>query len=106
MILKILRYSQDADWWMFDDIKKVSKTTFCYKSSNEVIEHDYDVFILDTLDKHRNLKPNEDKEVEVSVLVCRMGDGTELTIAFDTLAYLCNDSGKTIEKIVANYNEQ
>jgi hypothetical protein len=40
------------------------------------------------------------------VLICRLSDGTEYTIAFDTMVYVMNDQGRTIEKIVANYNTQ
>jgi hypothetical protein len=38
-------------------------------------------------------------------LICRLTNGDEFSIVFDTVAYICNDDGKTIEKILANYKD-
>jgi len=108
MILKIERYygpaKDDPDcWWMLDDIRKISH----YKYKNHPFNQDFsdidaDIFLLDYeeyLKKMNNGQPSRD----VIKLVCRVSNGNEFIVLFDTIAYLCNDEGKTIEKLVANY---
>ncbi len=105
MILKIERYDSDQQWWMFDNIRKISISTPLLRRNR--IGINYDVTIFDT--------PKSDCECEDEVqcnrcekylvACCRLTDYSEILIAFDTLAYLCNDEGKTIEKIIANYKD-
>ena len=108
MILKIERYWGPAkddpnDWWMLDDIRKISH--YVYKKHPFVknfSDVDADIILLDYegyLDKIGGAQDSRD----VIRLVCRLSNGNEFTVLFDTIAYILNDNGKTIEKLVANY---
>jgi hypothetical protein len=104
MMLKIMRHlsSDMQDWWMLDDIRKISVSKDYAFSEYEDINQDltvHDISIMDYFYK------NEDKQSQAfrfKILICRDSKGDEFSIMFDTLAYLCNDVGKTIEKIVVN----
>jgi len=108
MILKIERYHGLAkddpnDWWMLDDIRKISH----YKYNNKPFDQDFavidaDIILLDYegyLDKVGGGQSSRD----VIRLICRLSSGNEFSVLFDTIAYILNDNGKTIEKLVANY---
>jgi len=114
MILKIERYPGikkdqiNQDWWMLDDIRKISKTTFRRTELLDEVTHNHDIMILD----YENIQYNKDtstdceaKDWNTVVFVCRRENGEEFSIIYDTIAYILNDSGKTIEKVVANYKE-
>jgi hypothetical protein len=106
MLLKIERYRGRQEWWMFDNIRKISISTPI--SRIELEGNNYDVEIFDIRDDKKNCTCKEPGDgcnfcIKYLVAVCRMEDDSELTIAFDTIAYLMNDSGKTIERIVSNY---
>jgi hypothetical protein len=103
MILKIERYV-DQDWWMLDDIRKISKSHFEQPFDKDFESGEADIFILD-YDDHLRAIPVEriPDSRDVIRLICRLSDGSEFCVLFDTMAYLLNDTGKTIEKIVANY---
>jgi len=103
MILKIQRYSNDQQWWMFDNIRKISMSTPYCRSG--ITEKDYDVVLFDikTICTCKGPGDGCNACVDYLVAICRLIDGSEITIAFDTVAYLLNDNGKTIEKIVSNY---
>ena len=108
MILKIVRYLEQ-DWWILDDIRKISKTTFKRSDIEDAVIYSHDIHILDYEANQRNKDTSTDyeaKDWDVLVLVCRRENGEEFSIIFDTIAYLLNDNGQTIEKIVANYNVQ
>ena len=71
----------------------------------DVADKDYDVVLFD-VDTNCTCDVPDDQCCECGeylVVICRLIDGSEITIAFDTVAYLLNDNGKTIEKIVSNY---
>jgi hypothetical protein len=105
MILKIERYKEREDWWLLDDIRKISKAQFRQPFGQDFDgQIDADIFILDYED-HLTSREVTKNDREVVRLICRLSDGDELCVLFDTVAYLLNDSGKTIEKIVANYRE-
>lgn len=100
MILKIVRYvNNNDDWWMLDDIKKISKTQFKRQFCDRDSLHEEfdDIVILDAFSE------DAQKECILVRLICRLSNGDEFSIVFDTIAYVLNDNGKTIEKIVANY---
>lgn len=105
MILKIERYvGNKGDWWLLDDIRKISKVLIREMSFIEDVEESIDIFIFDF---EQNLKDNgPDQKIpscrDVIKLVCRLSNGNEFILLFDTLAYILNDNGKTIEKLVAN----
>jgi hypothetical protein len=105
MILKIERYpgnKEKQDWWLLDDIRKISKTQFEQPFTKDFDANESDIFILDYgfyLDKINAEKDSR----EVVTLICRLTGGGEYVITFDTTAYILNDNGKTIEKIVVNH---
>jgi len=111
MLLKVANYNNQQKWWMFDNITKISVSEPFNRSGLEGVE--YDVTIFDMPQKcscsgppHENLHDGNvcNNCVQYTVAVCKRSDDSEITIAFDTMAYLLNDNGKTIEKIVSNYN--
>jgi len=98
MMLKIERYNKDQMWWMYDNIRKVSVSNFYGRSvGTDPNEGEYDLILFDI--------DNKKEDVPYRIIRCALKDGSEMSIAFDTIAYLLNDNGKTIEKIVANYND-
>ncbi len=103
MILKIVRYVHQ-DWWILDDIRKISKARFDQPFDKDFNSEEADIFILDYEDHLRAIPVERVPDSrEVMRLVCRLSDGSEFHVIFDTIAYLLNDNGKTIEKLVANY---
>ena len=107
MILKVERYV-DQDWWMIDDIRKVSKAHFQQDFKKDFDGAADDIFILDLetyLNKMAGDKIVKRSSREVIRLICRLSNGDEFSVIFDTKAYLCNDEGKTIEIIVANHKK-
>ncbi|MCK4454643.1 hypothetical protein KAU51_04875 [Candidatus Parcubacteria bacterium] len=107
MILKIERYIGDGgNWWMLDDIRKISKSLFKkirFKEEKEGLFDAADIFIVDFYD---SLDDKSDQQFrDIIKLICRLSNGDEFCVVFDTTAYLLNDNGKTIEKIVANYKD-
>ena len=99
MILKIKRYVTGRDWWIIDNIAKINYGI--EKITENMVAEESDVAINDY---RRNQQTTFDSELSLARAICRMKDGEEVSVEFDTMAYLCNDEGKTIEKIVANYN--
>ena len=106
MILKIQRYADNQSWWIYDDIRKISISKRMYHSGVPTVSDGMDAYIFDTGTKC-NCSVNEDCSdcIGYYILICRLNSGEEYSVAFDTIAYLLNDNGKTIEKIVANYND-
>ena len=105
MILKIERYSNRQQWWMYDNIRKISVTNPLNKKELEDVIYDTVIFDIDSDCTCRGPEEACDMCVSYLVATCRLNDGSEVGIAFDTIAYLLNDNGKTIEKIVANYRK-
>lgn len=103
MILKIERYTERDCWWLLDDIRKISKAIFDQPFSQDFDGGvDADIFILDYGDNIKDTKTESDSR-DVVRLICRLTNGNEFCVLFDTIAYILNDNGKTIEKVVANY---
>jgi len=103
MILKIERYTEQ-DWWMLDDIRKISKRQFKQEFNKDFETGQADIFILDYIEYVNSTNIEQNSRIVIE-LICRLSNDTEFNILFDTVAYLCNDEGKTIEKIVANYKD-
>jgi len=106
MILKLKREGspRGQEWWILDGIRKISVSKVLEapvdgeeKALNEFWGQ-FDLTIMDMVDKD---VPNC-AGAKYKMLICRLVDGTEYTIMFDTVAYLCNDEGKTIERILVN----
>ena len=114
MILKIERYTFDKstrNWYMLDDIRKVSRTLikkvpFINEDPfPEIMIFDFEQYVKDNPEKYADNAGKLPSKRDVIKLICRLSNGEEFSVIFDTLAYICNDEGKTIEKIVANYND-
>lgn len=112
MILKIERYhglpadSSPYDWWMLDDIRKISP--YVYKNhpfDKDFSDTDADIMLLDYGEYLSKIGGGQAGGRDVMRLVCRLTNGNEFSVLFDTIAYILNDNGKTIEKIVANYRD-
>jgi hypothetical protein len=102
MLLKIEKYDEGQDWWILDDIRKISKAQFSQPTGKDFSSEEADIFILDYIG-FMNADGQGQSHRDVIKLVCRTSNGSEFTVLFDTIAYLLNDNGKTIEKLVANY---
>ena len=103
MILKIERYNNQHQWWMYDNIRKISMSKPFRKAG--ISDKDYDVVLFDVATNCTCKGPGDGCSdcVDYLVAICRLTDDSEISIAFDTIAYLLNDNGKTIEKVVSNY---
>jgi len=108
MILKIERYPGSKEkriyqnWWLLDDIRKISKAEFDHPFVQNFEDGEADIFILD-YESNLLTVGTPPLSRKVVRLVCRLSNGSEFYVIFDTMAYILNDNGKTIEKIVANY---
>ncbi len=108
MILKILEAKKSStgepmpgEWWVFDNIRrvKIKQSYKCTKAVQEewLKEHEYiDAVLTESV---ANAAP-DDLMPAFRELGCRLEDNSEYSLIFDVVAYLCNDEGKTIEKIV------
>jgi len=113
MILKILRYNRRPDkeignhqkYWMLDSVRKYSISVPIRKQQKTIATSDYDIIFMDMPETNCTCNCNDECDLCIfyHVLLCRLNDGSEYSIAFDTVCYVLNDNGKTIEKIVANY---
>ena len=107
MILKIERYKDGQIWWMYDNVRKASVTK-SFKMDTVIPTRDFDVIVSDVDSKKCNCSTSDEcscHNITFRSISCSFKDDSEISIAFDTIAYLLNDNGKTIEKIVANYND-
>jgi hypothetical protein len=84
MILKVERYN-DQDWWMLDDIRKVSKAHFKQDFNKDFDAVVDDIFILD-YETYLNTTNIEKGSREVVRLICRLSNGNEFSVIFDTVA--------------------
>jgi hypothetical protein len=96
---------------MIDSIKKISVTWNLPKRGSLFDASDINNLIIFDMPECECEKLDSVEEGECSncksyiQIICRLNDGSEYTISFDTVCYVLNDNGKTIEKIVANYKE-
>jgi hypothetical protein len=108
MILKVERYYGPAKddpncWWLLDDIRKVSHYKYKdYSFDKTFADIEADIFFLDYEEYLKKTNAGQTHR-DVIKLVCRLSNGDEFIVIFDTIAYILNDNGKTIEKLVANY---
>jgi len=98
MILKIKRYTDNQEWEILDLIRKISIGKTVQRNRRDFDELEVDLVVMDNMDSGDENPPADHP---MKVLFCRLESGDRYTIVFDTVAYLCNDLGKTIEKIVA-----
>ena len=115
MIVKIERYDQDQRWWLIDGVKRITASLRMKYETDEdrraAMAGSPDVAFLDlkkcncSEDSERCPDCVDHRHYRVCKLGCRMEDGSDYSIVFDTIVYVLNNQGKTIEKIVANYKK-
>ena len=93
MILKVMDHgSNDPNMpnqcWIYDDVTRVILTNGILKKDWE--SYDANLVILD---------PKTNAEDKVGCVKFLRGGSLECSIVFDTVAFLCNDEGKTLECI-------
>ena len=84
---------------MLDNIRKISKSQPI--NLRHIVGGSDDCSILDFA-KSTNEGSSTVMEGFAVRFICRLENGEEYSVLFDTSAYICNDSGKTIEKVVVN----
>ncbi len=96
MILKIERLNSDfMDYTMFDNITKIDVGKIRTEEFKALNYASY--YCLDKAGE-----PLPDQEVRFITIVFNLSNGERHSVVFDTNAYICNDAGKTLEKIVCN----
>ena len=117
MILKIERYREDERWWLVDKIDRIASTvrleTDTVKKRKEALIRLADLTLFDipkcdcfwNEDIGCNFCNEIPKDYRICRLRCRLENGDDYTVLFDTIAYILNDNGKTIEKIEVNYKD-
>ena len=97
MIIKIRRFTENMEWWLIDEIRKIDIGTYKHMTVREVKDimsrPEHDVRIMDSL------SDNPADDARFVELNCQNSWGGCFSIMFDTVAYICNDDGKTIERI-------
>ena len=102
MIVKIaFKEGTSIDWWIYDNVNRVRFNYEEYEAKSEeefVNEYYADLRLVRTL--HEDGKtPAEGDTLKFVRLSWRDKENNEMVALFDYVAYLCNDEGKTIEKI-------
>lgn len=102
MILKIKDFVQGkTKWWIFGDIDHIQifgTSKIKYDSDGKPdAKFVYDTIVIIPYDDRRQ---GEDG-VAYRKICCTRPDGSEFSVVFSTFAFLCNDEGKTIERINA-----
>lgn len=89
MIIKIKDGSENS-WWIFSEVQKVRYEVGIEEKDldKDVSSEDFDINIANIRD-HTFAK-----------IIFRNVNGEEKCIRFNTIAYICNEQGQTIEKIV------
>ena len=103
MIIKIESYNENDQYRMIDGIEKYVLKKRKLKQDRQ---YEPDLIVFD-VEKECTCMDGEgcNNCTTYYDLICKKRNGDEYTISFDTIAYIMNDEGKTIEKIVANYND-
>jgi len=100
MIVKVERYSGREEYIMIDNIKEVHKSN---GFDNAEPLRATDILIQDCGEQVSNVVGGATcMEACKMRLNCVKNDGSEIDIIFDTVAYILNDNGKTIERVLAN----
>ena len=105
MILKVKRQTLNREWWILDNIKILSifdtEKMTRVALDEKLDEVRPDKIMMDILwNSEANGKTCSDTDLFSMKLLDVTTDTMQFTIAFDTFAYLCNDEGKTIDRII------
>lgn len=98
MILKIERHDGVQRWWFLDKVDRMSiSEPRKYKSKEDVADEST------IIDEHIFISDHNSDNKEYYLLICKLSDGKELLVCFDTVLYVLNDEGKILERVVVNY---
>ena len=107
MIIKIERHREDQEYWLLDNIDKISVSELLNVGDPADPWAHYDITIYDHL---KNLVDDETIEkfepTNYRLLVCRLKNGNEILIGFDTTVYIMNDNGRTVEKSIVYFKNE
>lgn len=123
MYLKIRDNSYANQWWyIFDVVRLIESPVWRFDKEREesdpeendpqfpgvskkifIEESCADTFILPNHNAaHKDNNRNDDM-IGLQLLKCRLRDNSERNILFDSIAFLCNEDGQTVEKFVVFY---
>jgi len=95
----ILKIHFEDDWWIYDNIDRVRFSYEEYEAVSEDFgDHYRDLTLVDSL-RSNSRTPADGDTVKFVRISWRDRSDKEMVALFDEVAYLCNDEGKTIEKI-------
>jgi len=102
MIIKVQASKDRNKWWLMDNLAKVR-----FQDRADVLEDGegfkegaFDIDLRGMLNEYDN------RRTEYSVMVVRDRDGKETSVLFDGVAYIMNDQGETVEKVVGNLEKE
>ena len=75
MILKIERYGDEQDWWILDDIRKMSKAQFSQPTTKDFSSEEADIFMLDYED-YLEEQGSWQNSRNVIKIICRLSNGS------------------------------
>jgi len=91
----IIKVQHEGQWWVYDNLQRVryNKVKIDY--------HEYQKLIYEGTADIILLQPKDiGAPVEMYEVCYRNTRDEEKLMVFDEVAYLCNDNGQTIEKLV------
>lgn len=99
MIIMVKNYNENApEWHYFDNIDRVVDERMLHLNDYNLDFIGDDIFIVVPIER---LNIKEGKKVLLGVLRCEQRHKDHaFRVHFNTEAYICNDEGKTIRKIV------
>ena len=102
MLVKVKGVTEDGkdDWLYIGEVEELQISDIIHTADktqkelneNEFIEDNYWMFASEMFGQNH----------EYIRIACTKRDGHMVSVVFNTVAYICNDSGKTIEKHVVN----
>ena len=103
MIIKIERHRENQEYWLFDGIRKISVSEMLPIGESDGPWAHHDIMLYD----HLVGSPLEGYHSAAAyrLLVCRLINGKEMSVGFDTVCYIMNDNGKTMEKLTVHRKE-
>ena len=97
MIVKVERYKGGNSFILVDNIRQIHRFNGWQNAPLRL----GDISITDHDESITDAEVKLEKPYMI-LLDCEKNDGSEINIVFDTVAYILNDQGKTIEKVLAN----
>jgi len=88
---------QPTGWWIEDNIRKVHISDIEISVGASPSSDEVDCYLPRRGFGEGSITPGVEKAIN---LCCRMKDGSERVIVFQGEAYLLNDEGRTIERLV------